>query len=92
MAVLVTSDGPGSTAEMDDAMVKSLDLIGNPPPGARIRLAGKTDDGWRIVSLWDSRDVFQSFLDNRLRPALEAAGRPEPEFTFWDIESVVTLS
>ena len=92
MAVLVTSDGPGITAEMDEGMVKSLDLIGNPPPGARIRLAGPIDDGWRIVSLWDSREAFQSFVDSRLRPALEAAGRPEPQFTFWDIERVDDLS
>jgi hypothetical protein len=42
--------------------------------------------------LWDSREAFQSFLDDRLRPALEAAGRPEPQFTFWDIETVVTLA
>lgn len=74
------------------AMLKSLDLVGQPPPGARIRLAGPIHDGWRIVSLWDSREAFQSFPDNRLRPALEAAGRPEPQFTFWDIESVVTLT
>jgi hypothetical protein len=92
MPVLVTSDGRAITAEMDDAMVKALDLVGNPPPGAHLRMAGPANDGWRIVSLWESRQAFQSFLEARLQPALEAAGRPVPEFTFWDVDTVVELS
>jgi heme-degrading monooxygenase HmoA len=45
------------------------------------------DGGWRILSLWESREAFQAFLDQRLKPALEGAGRSQPQFTFWDIET-----
>ena len=87
MGVLVISEIPGGTADQDDAMVQALGLTHSPPQGIRIRLAGPMDGGWRIVSLWESRDLFQSFVEDRLKPALDAAGRPLPQFTFWNIET-----
>lgn len=87
MAVLVIAENLGGTAEVDEAVVKSLNLITDPPPGARFRMAGPMHGGWRVLSLWESREAFESFVDQRLKPALEAAGRPQPQFTFWDIET-----
>jgi hypothetical protein len=89
MAVLVIAQAPGATAEQDKAMMEALNLEGDPPAGARARLAGPTETGWRIVSLWDSRESFDAFLRDRLTPALQAAGRQVPEFEFWPIESVI---
>ena len=87
MAVLVIAENSGGTAEIDEAVVKALNLITDPPSGARLRMAGPMDGGWRVVSLWESREAFQSFVDQRLKPALEGAGRPQPQFTFRDIET-----
>ncbi len=81
MAVLVISEVPGLSSEQDDAMIAALDLTGSPPPGARLRLAGPMDGGLRIVSLWESRDQYEAFVEERLKPALQAAGRPVPEGT-----------
>ena len=89
MSVLVIAQVPGVTAEQDKAMREALNLEGDPPPGARVRLAGPSETGWRIVSLWDSRESFDAFLRERLTPALEKAGRPVPQFEFWPIESVI---
>ena len=55
----------------------------------KVRIAGPTENGWRIVSLWDSRESFDTFLHDRLTPTLERAGRPVPQFEFWPIESVI---
>lgn len=89
MAVLVISEVPGGTAEQDKAMMQALNLEADPPQGARARLAGPTESGWRIVSLWDSQEAFDTFRRERLMPALEKAGRPVPEFELWPIESVI---
>jgi hypothetical protein len=89
MSVLVIAEAPGVTAEQDTAIMEALNLGGDPPPGAQVRLAGPTETGWRIVSLWDSRESFDAFLRQRLTPALEKAGRPVPQFEFWPIESVI---
>ncbi len=87
MSVLVIAQVPGGTADQDEAMVKTLGLGSNAPSGARFRLAGPSEGGWRIVSLWDTREAFDAFFSERIRPALEAAGRSVPEFDYWPIES-----
>jgi heme-degrading monooxygenase HmoA len=89
MSVLVIAEVPEGTAELDEAMMKALNLADDPPAGVRVRVAGPTETGWRIVSLWDSQDAFDAFRRDRLAPALEQAGRAVPEFQFWPIESVI---
>ena len=89
MAVLVIGEVPGGTAEQDQAIVQALNVESDPPAGARGRFAGPTETGWRIVSLWDSRESFDAFVTDRLAPALERAGRPLPAYEFWPIESVI---
>jgi hypothetical protein len=89
MSVLVIAEVPGGTAEQDKVMVEALNLADDPPVGVRARLSGPTESGWRIVSLWDSPASFDTFLRDRLTPALEGAGRTVPEFEFWPIESVI---
>jgi hypothetical protein len=90
MPVLLIASVDGGTADQDDDFVKVLGLAENPPAGARIRMAGPTETGWRIVSLWDSRESFEAFLEQRLRPALTDQGRSVGEFDFWPIERVIT--
>jgi len=92
MAVLVTSEVPGGDAKQDAAIVESLGLTQNPPKGARMRMAGPTEGGWRIVSLWDSRELFEAFVAERLAPALKDAGRPQPNFEFWTVERVDVMA
>ena len=89
MSVLVIAEAAGVTAEQDKAMMEALNLAGDPPAGAQFRVAGPTETGWRIVSLWDSRDSFDAFLHDRLTPALEKAGRPLPPLEISPIESVI---
>lgn len=89
MSVLVIGEVPGGTAEGDKALTEALNLEGDKPVGARARFAGPTENGWRVVSAWDSRESFDAFLRDRLAPALQGAGRQVPEFEFWPIESVI---
>jgi hypothetical protein len=92
MAVLVIAEAPGMTSEQDDAIIQALGLADNPPVGGRFRLSGPMEGGYRIISLWESRDHFEAFLEERLRPALQATGRPVPEPTFWEIEKVLSYN
>lgn len=89
MAVLVTSFVPGGTAERDAAVSEALGLDGNPPAGARLRVAGPAEGGWRVVSLWDSKEAFDEFVEQRLLPALEQAGVSKPTFEIWKADSVM---
>jgi hypothetical protein len=73
MSVVVISVTPGVGAEQDTAMLAALDLEGNPPAGGHLRIAGPTDEGWRIISLWDSQEDFDAFVRDRLAPVFRGS-------------------
>ena len=90
MPVLVIGNVPGMTAEQDREGLKALGISDTPAEGSRIRMAGPTDGGWRVVSLWDSQEAFERFRDERLLPMLKQAGAPTPQIEIWPIESVIS--
>lgn len=48
-------------------------LEGPPPSGLILHAAGPTDEGFRIISLWESEEAWQHFVADRL------GGDAEPE-------------
>jgi hypothetical protein len=88
MPVLVVAEVPGGSSELDLALIEAWKRGSDPPTGNRLRMAGPMDGGWRIVSLWDSREQFEQFAVERLHLTLQGAGSGEPQVTFWDIETV----
>jgi hypothetical protein len=51
------------------------------PDGLVLRVAGRTDEGVRIIDVWESEQAWRWFHSERLVPALAARNeplRPEP--------------
>ena len=89
MAVVITADVPGGSAEFDQVMLQRLNLSQSPAPGSLARIAGPTQGGWRVISVWESQEAFDQFRRERLEPAFQAEGRPVPQFQVWPVESVL---
>ena len=69
---------PGAR-EHYEAVVARTRLRDDPPPGLIVHAAGPTDDGWRIVAVWESEDDMARFRDERLLPAVaNLQDRAEP--------------
>ena len=88
MPVLVVVEVPGGSSALDEALTKAWHESGSPPSGNRLRLAGPMDGGWRIVSLWDSREQFRDFMRERLHLTLDDLGNGQPTITIWEVETV----
>jgi len=58
-----------------------MDQVGGEPEGLEARYVGSTDDGLRIVTLWDSKEHADRFFADRLGPALAKVLGPEPAGT-----------
>jgi hypothetical protein len=88
MAICVISENPKGTAEMYEQVVERVSQ-GGPPPGAIFQIAGPADPGWRVISVWESRDAFESFVSERLAPAWEDHGisRDDVNFTIFEAHS-----
>lgn len=88
MTVLVVVEVPGGSSALDEVLLKAWSLTGSPPPGNRLRLAGPMEDGWRVVSLWDSAEQFEEFLGKRLHLTLDDVGDGQPTITIWEIQTM----
>lgn len=64
----------------------SAGLVDPPPLGLLVHVAGPTDEGVRIIDVWESEEAWQRFRTERLDPAIAALGGPaRPEPTFRDL-------
>ena len=53
---------------------------GPAPQGLVIHAAGPTDDGFRIIAVWESEDAWLRFLADRLGTAVDGAAEVPPVF------------
>ena len=61
-------------------------LVDPPPSGLLVHVAGPTDEGVRIIDVWESEEAWERFRSERLAPAIAALGGPSrPEPTFRDL-------
>ena len=84
MAIGLVMQFPGGTAQQYDAVMVKLGLEGNQgewPDGIISHFAGTYPDGWCVVDVWESQDKFGAFMRDRLGPATQEVGVPEPQVT-----------
>jgi hypothetical protein len=74
VAVAVFMHFPGLRRDQYDRLMADLRLDANPPLGEILHVAADAPDGINAVDLWQTREAAESFLAERLRPALTAAG------------------
>ena len=87
MAIAMMVDNPEGTQEVYEKVRAELGLEG--PAGGILHVAGPSPGGgWRVIELWESEDEARQFFQERLGPALKAAGAlsgapPQPQF--WQV-------
>jgi hypothetical protein len=73
---LVVNELPGGDQTFYDS-VRSIvqQTIGQEKPdGAVSHIAGKTDQGWIVVEVWENQSAWENFREQILKPAFEQAG------------------
>lgn len=83
MAIAVQVDYHGVTLELYDDIVETLGLLpgGPPPAGVLFHCATRTEDGIRILDVWESREAFLAFQEETIAPLLREVGVTDPPET-----------
>lgn len=55
-------------------------LSGSAPNGLIVHAAGPTDEGFRIIAVWESEEAWRRFLADRLGTAVDGAAAVPPVF------------
>ena len=74
MAVVIVNEMEGGSQDLYDQVTPRVMEGGNLPDGCQLHIAGPYENGWRVITVWDSEDKFQQFREEKLLPALREAG------------------
>jgi hypothetical protein len=74
MAVVIVNEIEGGSQELYDQVNPKVMEGGTLPEGCQLHIAGPFENGWRVITVWDSEEQFQGFRDEKLIPALREAG------------------
>jgi hypothetical protein len=77
MAVVVVNEIEGGSQDFYDSVNPKVMPEGKLPDGCEVHIAGPTDNGWRVITVWESEDRFNEFRNEKLIPALKEAGGDE---------------
>jgi hypothetical protein len=80
MAVAIrTTDFPGGVGtDLYDGVSAELDLANNPADGLIFHWAGEVDGKWTVNNVWETREAYDSFRDERLFPAIQKVSGMDP--------------
>jgi hypothetical protein len=95
MAVAVELNFPGATLEQYDQVIKKMGLRqGGPmPDGGISHWVTKTDDGFRVVDVWESKEQFERFAQEQIGPLSREAGiEQQPEIRFVEVHNYLIRS
>jgi quinol monooxygenase YgiN len=88
MAIGFIFDNPGQTQEQYDAAVEQLKLAESLPEGLMFHAAGPTQDGWRVVEVWESQEAADAYFQGSLGQVLQnigvSLGQPDT-FTVYNV-------
>lgn len=93
MAVGVEMNFPGATLEQYDQVVQKMGFSPHGPgaPGGIFHWVTKTDDGIRVVDVWESKEQYERFAQEQIGPYAQEAGFPgEPEIRFHEVHNYLT--
>jgi hypothetical protein len=68
----------GDYDAVNDKLGIDPDGTGGWPEGLTFHTGAAKPGGWVVFEVWQSREAQERFLNERLRPALEAAGVTKP--------------
>jgi hypothetical protein len=77
VAVVVVNEIEGGSQDFYDQVNPKVMPDEKLPEGCEVHIAGPTDNGWRVITVWESEDRFNEFRNDKLIPALKEAGGDE---------------
>jgi hypothetical protein len=72
MAYVIVNDFEGGTREQYDATIAVVHPPGGLPAGQTHHYAGPSANGWVVVAVWESKEIWEKFRDATLLPAVQA--------------------
>jgi heme-degrading monooxygenase HmoA len=74
VAIVIANNMTGGTQEIYEAVTAKVMPGDALPAGCQVHIAGPVNDGWRVITVWDSEEAFNRFREETLIPAIREVG------------------
>jgi hypothetical protein len=74
MSIVVVGVMKGGDQERYERVSGKVMSGGQLPDGCQLHVAGPVDEGWRIITVWESPEHLQRFRNEKLLPTLRELG------------------
>ena len=89
MSTVMLMHWPEVSREQYERARKEVNWEGNTPTGAKFHVSWIGSDGFHVLDLWESKEDFQKFVEERLMPGVQKIGiQGQPKVDFADPVSV----
>jgi hypothetical protein len=78
MAIMFTYRHPGLTPQVYDTVRKAVNWEQRPPAGAIFHGISFDEGGATEVNVWETQETYDAYIEDRLRPAVQAHGAQFP--------------
>jgi hypothetical protein len=95
VAIRTTNFPEGVGTDMYDGVQAAMNITSDPPQGLIFHWAGEVDGKWTITDVWESREAYERFREERLFPAIlkvsgmDPASTPQPTITEFAVHNYV---
>jgi hypothetical protein len=81
----------GATLDQYDQVIELMGLqSGQAPPNAIFHWVAETDDGLRVVDVWETKEAYEQFAQEQIGPYSQQVGVPAPpETTYYDVHNII---
>jgi hypothetical protein len=93
LAVAVDMKFPGATLEQYDEVIQKMGFSpeGKGAPAGLFHWVSETDEGIRVVDVWESKEQYEKFAQEQIGPITQEAGVPAPpEVTYYEVHNYLT--
>jgi hypothetical protein len=93
MPVAVEMNFKGATLDQYDQVIQLMGLTprGSTPPHAISHWVAETGDGLRVVDVWESKEDYERYAEEKIGPYTQQVGFTEPpEITYHDVHNYLT--
>jgi len=83
----------GATLDQYDQVIEKMGFTpgGAGAPGGLFHWITATDDGMRVTDVWETREQFEAFSEEKIGPITQEVGVPgPPEITFYEVHNHLT--
>jgi hypothetical protein len=89
MATVILMHWREATPEQYDRAREMVGWDRETPAGAKLHVSGFDDDGLHVTDVWDSEQSFNTFMQQRLAPAIQEIGiQGQPDVKFFPMHGV----